>query len=256
MDLHEYILRLVERYNNPPRPHLPSAVDAARGINDPGRAWQHILQSGLLPESLAQDHRRRYGESAEGQLVWPKDRPAEHPQPTSIGAILTIAADPSGFLEAEKQAHELARRLAPWTAVCNGEVVWYFTDNPYRQHPHEVVYLGLAFHSAADTVDWTLSNQGIEPKVAENHGEIVALPLLVQQTVAAWEGWKVAVSRNMAIREPRWPLDLSKWPRFADLENPFEPLLNLWCTGYRLVCDFDKNDPTIRLYAKPVLPSA
>lgn len=251
MNRTDFVRQLAAQFNKPSRPQLSSALRIMKGITDPIRVWAAILQSGLLPEAFMQDRRRRYGESSEGELVMPNARPGEHSHPTTMAAVMTVAADPAGLLKAEQWARELARRLAPWKAVCNDEVVWYFTDNPYRDYPHEAVYLGHAFHSAIDTVDWTLSRHGGKLNNTEDGG-VAGLPFLLQHTLAAWEGWNCAVSRNMVILEPHWPLDLTRWQRFSDLENPFEPLLNIWCTGYRLVCHFDSTDPTIRLYANPV----
>jgi hypothetical protein len=256
MDQQEYLRRLAERFNNPLRPQLSAVIEATRGIDDPNRAWEQLLHERLLPEAFIQDQRRRFAVNAEGQLIWPTDRLPEHLSPSSIGSVRTVASDPGGILEAEAQARELARRLVPWTAVCNDQVVWSVTDNPYKRHPYEVVYLGLPFNSAQDTVNWTLSHYGIEiSPLGDDEGELT-LPVIVRETLAAAAGWEIGASRGLEIREPRWPLDLSKWQSFSQLDNPFIPLLDLWCTGYRLACDFEEKDPTIRLYAKPLPLSA
>jgi hypothetical protein len=256
MTLAEYARRLAARFDNPPRPQFLAVAEAVIGVSDPLKAWQCVLDQGLIQDAFVTDHRRRYAENTEGQLIFPKERPHEHLKPASIGAVLTVASDPHGFLEAESHAREFARRLEPWTAVCSDEVVWYFTQNPYKQHPYETAYLGLSFNSAVDTICSMLDHEKLQPEDTGKVEGLGALPVLIRETVAAWQGWEFATSRNLKIRGPQWPLDLSTWQWFSELKNPFEPLLNLWCTGYRLVCDFDAKDPAIRLYANPVAQSA
>jgi hypothetical protein len=254
MDYYEFMIQLAERYNDPLRPQLSLAISTLGNIKDPNDGWKCALEGGLLPESFGKD-RRRFGKTNGNLSLMPKDRPSEHLWPSTIQALVTVASDPTGFLEAERQARALTHRLIPCAAVCNDEVVWYFSDNPYKHHPYEVAYLGTPFNAAIDTVLWTLDHYRLELEPIECMKDTTLLPVLVRETAAAWKGWEFAVTQGLKILKPRWPFDPSKWAqvRFSELENPFEPLLRLWCTGYRLVCDFETNDPTIRLYAKPVL---
>jgi hypothetical protein len=124
--------------------------------------------------------------------------------------------------------------------------VWYFTEDTLDY----VVYLGLAYDSARDSVSLSLDSQGVPTDTLELDKDHVPLPLLVRAALGAWNGWEIGTARNLKITDPRWPIDLSKWQRFAQLANPFEPLLDLWRTGYQIVCPFSDEDSTIRLYAR------
>lgn len=244
--------QLRERFNNPLRRQLADAMSAIDLDEDPKTAWEKLKSIGLLSQQFYSDHRRRFGQHDPGQQIFPKDRPQEHLEPTSIVSVLTVGADPSGIQNAESYAREFARRLKPFTAVCNDEVVWYFTDNPYHQYPYETGFLGKSYNAIRDTVDWSLSEAGIEIEAFELGEPSERLPLLILRAIAAWEGWRIADSRKIEVSRVRWPVDASNFKEFGDKDNPFEPLLNLWLTGYRIASNFEESDPTIRLYAKPV----
>lgn len=246
MTLNEYINCLEATYNNPPRPHLGEIRTKIRLDESPLNIWNELLRNGYIPSEFVSSTLRHFGVSSDRDDIWPDDRPEEHPEPLNMAGVLTVASDPQGMLAAESHAREFARRLAPWTAVCDNRIVWYFTTVEYDPY-----YLGLAYDSARDTVHLSLCQHGIKESTYHPNTESRGLPSLVQRALAAWNGWQLAVQRNFEILEPKWPLDLTKWKRFSELENPFEPLLDLWCTGYRIVSNFE-SDLTIRLYAKPV----
>jgi len=110
--------------------------------------------------------------------------------PSSLRAVLTVAADLTGTLQAEACARELAKRLVPWSAVCNDQVVWHFIDRPLNY----VVYLGLAYNSAHDSTPWTLDEYGIDTKALEPTKDQMPLPILVRSALAAWSGWRLGVN--------------------------------------------------------------
>lgn len=246
MTLTDYIDRLNARYNQPLRPHLVNILQHISTTGSPSDMWESLFHKGLLPSDFCTSGTRRFGASTDVHEVWPDDRPQEVLKPTTIAGVLAVAADPDGMLMAESYARDFVYRLAPWSAVCNDCIVWYFTVIE-----HDPPYLGLSYDSARDTVNWTLCQHGIDEHSYNADVSQSKLPSLVQRALSAWNGWQIAVERNLEILEPKWPLDLTKWRRFSDLENPFQPLLDLWCTGYRIISNFE-SDPTIRLYAKPV----
>ena len=115
-------------------------------------------------------------------------------------------------------------------------------------------FLFLASHLILrDTVNWTLSNYGIDLMGVEERLENTGLPLLVRWTLASWYGWNVALDKDLSVRLPRWPLDLEKWRRFRDLENPFDPILEIWSLGYYILSSFTETDSTIRLFTTPAV---
>jgi hypothetical protein len=248
MDLSQRIQILLERFNRPPRPKLAASTAAIQGMTT-DQGWEMLVKLGLVPMEFASDRRRSYGENVGGQSIKPSDRPTILKRPSSLSAVLTVAADPEGMVVAENFARELAQRLTAWTAVCNDQVVWYFMERPIDYIP----YLGLAYDSARDTVNLTLDENGINSDALLPDKEQVPLPILVRWGLAAWEAWRKAESLNLEIWGPSWPLDHKMFSRFSDLPNPFEPLLDLWSTGYLLYSSFEASDPTIRLYAQTVI---
>lgn len=243
MTLSDYIQLLLERYNQPERSLFAMVAQVVHGCASPLEAWTALEVSHLLPANFVRSEQRHY---ADVTSIKSTDRPHEVTSPSTFQAVLTIASDLGGIGAAESYARELARSLSPWRAVCNDDVVWYFMERPIDS----VVYLGLAYNSARDTVNWTLEEYGIELDSLEPSRDVCPLPLVVRNCLAAWQGWEIAVQKNFAIQRPTWPFNFEKWRLFSQLANPFESLLKLWCTGYLLYSDFSEADPTIRLYAQ------
>ncbi len=245
MESEDRIRLLVERYNHPKRLRIPHTAELLRGTAVE-KGWELLVARGSLPRDFVADKRRAYAESIEGKAIHLSDRPPMFPHPPSVRALLTITSDVEGILTAEKHARELAKRLTPWKGVSNDTVVWYFLDRPLDYVP----YLGPSYDFARDTVNVTLEEHSINTDHLEPSQEQVPLPLLVRRGIAAWKGWETAVRLNLEISGPRWPFDHGGSRRFSELENPFEPILDLWCTGYLIYSSCEESDPTIRLYAQ------
>jgi hypothetical protein len=109
---------------------------------------------------------------------------------------------------------------------------------------------GTAFFSAEQSVLLEDKNDIDVHRMTVGESEY-QLPYPVRFTLACWQAWELAVNRHLELTEPQWP-DLRRWKYFSDLANPFEPLLDLWCTGYRMIASFTEVDPGIRLIACPV----
>lgn len=243
MTLSDYIHFLVKRYNQPDRSLYPLVSQLVKSGASPLDVWKSLEASKLLPAEFIRSERRFY---TEGASVKSSDRPHEGALPSTIQAILTVASDLGGIGAAESYARELARSLSPWSAICNDQVVWHFMEREIDS----VVFLSLAYNSARDTVNWTLDEYGIDMDSLEPSKDVCPLPLVVRNCLAAWQGWEVAVQKQMVIQQPKWPLDLAKWHSFSQLANPFASLLKLWCTGYLIYSDFNEADSTIRLYTQ------
>ncbi len=255
MTLNEMTDTIRQRFNNPDSPNLSKVLKIVNLEDSPHVAWNNLTESGILPDGFIHDNRRKFGDHEEGKLIYPDDRPLEHSKPPSLVSVVTTASDPSGILQAEGFARELAQRLVPFKGASNDEIVWYFTKKPYRNHPYETTFMGMSLESPRMSLELTLRNLGIELKSFwPKEGCTPHLPLFVCECIAAWEGWRIAIDRDIEENQGSalWPFDETGWRRYALLENPFEPLLNLWSTGYRICCDFKEDDPTIRLYAKPI----
>lgn len=254
MRLVDMISSLQSKFDRPERPKLRDVQSIVTSSASPNDAWIRLHNSGSIAPVLCDDDRRRFAQHTEGQRLFPSDRPIESAIPSSLIAVATVASDPEGILKAEDYARGFANRLIPMGSICNDEVVWYFTENPYKRFPFETTTFGRPFQSALYTLEWSLESHGIVLEEFESGNVSERFPQLVDCVVAAWEGWRVAASRRLTITNSMEPFDRSRWQHFSDLPNPFEPLLELWRTGYRIVCPFSREDSTIRLYAKPVCP--
>jgi hypothetical protein len=239
--------RLAEAYFSPRCPLLDTVWRILEGVQDPSEGWAAVSRAGVLPEEFAKDGRRCYAKDSGTDLPRVSDRPSCDKTPSTVAAVATIASDPHGVLRAELLGRELAERLKPWGAVCNDQVVWSFAT----QAPNYVGYLGLAYDSARDTVELSLDEYSIDYQRFHNFD--TPLPsLLVSRAVAASNAWEFAISHGLKIGGPRWPLDRERYSAFSELANPFQPLIELWLTGYLFVAPFSEEDPSIRLYAKRV----
>jgi hypothetical protein len=252
-DRHEFFDLLRERFN---RPSQKISVQLERLLSKvaheaPRAAWE-MVGNELGGTEWLRNLQREFGEHIPGQLTFPSDRPSTCIWPTSLASIATIASDANGMLSAERHARRFAQCLANFGAICSGKTVWYFTENPFVRGVFEKGSMGPAYVAAQDTLQASIRDQGIETHELES-GEIsTRLPSVVNGAVASWEAWRIAASKKFRITYGMWPFDARKWKYFCDLDNPFEPLLSLWATGYRLSIMFTEEEPVIRLYAKPI----
>jgi len=239
---------LIRRYGRPPRKNARADVDLHE-LSDSKEAWEKLCKESIVCGNAFYDSRRKFA----SRIVSSKNaRPDELSHPSTMDSVAFFASDPEGILEAEAQAREFARRLMPWHAVCDDNVVWYQITHPLEY----LAYLGLPFNSACDTVNWTLEEYGIATESLVTAGNLDTLPRFARDVLEVYEGWCIALEKDSEILEPKWPLDVSKYKKFSFLQNPFEPLLELWLTGYLLASPFDLEDTTIRLYAVVVNPDA
>ena len=157
---------------------------------------------------------------------------------------------PDGMLAAEESARDLAARLLPWKAVCNNKVVWYFTNNPY-----ECAYFGAPIEFASDTVRGAMADFFDVTHFLDYLPELRNSPLPpgVLSHFASYETWFLVSDLRLPMNDPG-SFDFSAWESFANLRNPFEPLMDIWLRGYRIVPEFTDKDPFIRLYTRTATP--
>lgn len=149
--------------------------------------------------------------------------------PPTVPACVAFASDPEGVATAEALAREVMARLAPWATpqpplvlwrVCGrwhvtGERAW----GPLRvaSTPRMILpRLGAAMRrrSGEDTPTWSARGDAVSAAAwrdAASSGRVVPATLLDGPLPAAVAG-----------------------RRFADLPDPFAPLVALWNTGYAL----------------------
>jgi hypothetical protein len=244
MKSEHYLAVLPSRYGRPqgiggggPRGHLNNDTGAAE-------EWAEMVRSGAVPGPFATAAHRRYADAAADLYLAASARPPELTFPSPALFARAVAADLPGVLAAEAHAKELAQRLRPWGAVFDGIVVWYITTRPLDY----VAYLAPSYESARDTLDDSLEDAGVRFDEIFRAYRAARLPYAVRKCLAANHGWHVAVREDLPISSPRWPLDGRQWMHFRQLQNPFETLLDLWCTGYLLFSEFTDKDPVARLY--------
>ncbi len=253
LDYHVQPNILVARFNNPLRRKIPAFVarnlDQYKSLN----LWNELRQIGLIPEPFLKNENRRFGYSNEMSEIWPSSRLPELLVPNLPADILAVASDPIGMLAAEDSAREFAVRLLPWKAVCNFKVVWYFDKNIDRFWGR----FGAPVLFACDSVLWsTYDYFGVEhflDYMPELDQKKIPLSPHVLTCFAAFETWFIASDLRIPIEYPQ-SIDFSAYNSLADLNNPFEPLMDIWMRGYRIVPVFTDEDPVIRLYARTVAP--
>lgn len=81
-------------------------------------------------------------------------------------------------------------------------------------------------------------------------GEVAPkLPPLARACLGGYASWLRAVEHGLEVPSSHWPPDAVKFRPFADIENPFEPMLALWSTGYHLEASFWSTETVLRFYA-------
>jgi hypothetical protein len=244
---------LAERYNNPPRREIPPSVTQASGQWSSDELWNELLRLALIPERFANDQNRRFGRSDQQTEIWPDCRMAETLVPTLASDIMAVASDPMGMLAAEESAREFAVRLLPWKAVCNYKIVWQFDKKIDRYWGR----FGVPVMSASDSVLWSTYDVFGATHFLDYMPELdqrkIPLSPHVLKYFASYETWFVVSDLRLPIEYPE-SMDFSAWDSIADLKNPFEPLVDIWLRGYRILPEFTSEDPFIRLYATTLVP--
>jgi hypothetical protein len=205
-----------------------------------------LATRGVASQDFIQDERRRFAMTSEfvnASIAKGELNPSHDERyPPTLRVVLTLGSDPAGVAAAELHAKELGRRLEPWGATCPTIAQWLCVDTPQTH----VTQLGVACSIALDSLAATLQEESIEPISLEPAEP--GLPPFVSQIAGALVGWRLAVERKLSVSPACWPPERVKRRPFAELPNPFEPLVELWMTGYILQSGYKEGD-ILRLYA-------
>lgn len=199
-------------------------------MTHPRAAWQALIDRGRVPE----DRRRWFWISrhaaAQSDLG---DRrrvcevvgtQASHVRgwPMSVEIAHAYAADPAGAAAAEDHARALARALAPWDsgyeAAPPTDVVWRAIDRAWPRGDNLLLLRELL---------WVLPRRD-GPSVT-----------MLDVWRRADERWRDAVAADLRVRPDRYPHPMARprelavgGQRFADLANPFAPVVAIHDLGY------------------------
>ncbi|MCP3137349.1 hypothetical protein [Pyxidicoccus xibeiensis] len=241
---------LARRALHPERPHLASARAAVAGIRDSGAAWRELAARGTIPQDFIDNDRRRFVMTAEFvQAALARGAPPvleDDRTPPTLRMALTLAADPTGVLAAESATEVLYSRLKPWGARDVTRFRWLGVEDFELRD----VSVGVAFNAVLDAVAVSLEEHGVDwdtllPQPAP------AVPYPYLKSIKGYLGWRLAVREGLEVSGASWPLSTVRNRPFAELSNPFEPLLALWATGYVLLAE-NEEEGIVKLIARQV----
>jgi hypothetical protein len=226
-----------ERLQEFERRHREAVAHLSRAI-DPDVAWER-----LVPASLREaPDRWFFGETIQGsppdgsetvRTAW--GLKALHRSPPTLAAVLAVAGDPEGFVEAEALAREVAARLAPWGASPATRILWHIDAPPalmsYRGSPPFRTRLSEALDlSLEDLARGDRSCSAIHPPRDDWRFE---WQRLARQDVLRAEAWREACARCRAVPDlPSLSEVEAGGGMFGLLPDPHEPLLRIWKLGY------------------------
>ncbi|AFE04863.1 hypothetical protein COCOR_02846 [Corallococcus coralloides DSM 2259] len=241
---------LARRAFHPEQPHFASALAAVAGISDCGAAWRELAARGVIPQGFIENDRRRFVMTAEFvQAALARGAPPileDDRTPPTLRMALTLAADPTGVLAAESATEVLYSHLKPWGAREVTRFRWLGVEDFALRD----VSLGVAFNAVLDAVAVSLEEHGVDwDTLLPLSPPDVSYPYL--KSIKGYLGWGLAVREGLEVSGASWPLRTVLGRPFAELPNPFEPLLALWKTGYVLLTE-NEEEGIVKLIARQV----
>jgi hypothetical protein len=265
---------LVARVFAPARPKLREVLEVASASDDAAEVWETLAARGVIPSEWMGDGERVFAEDERPPALAERafnDQPTyaavqryleEGPRlcdvPPTVAAACALASDVQGMTTAERVAREAVRRLAVWGAPQPHRVCWRIVDpdrwetqpGDYRHMPAAIA-VGCAFAMTPSA----------EKNLLRARAHVFGTP--AWRASFTWEctaHWRYLARGRAQIAPPRSDvldrLDSGGYPtipkplrgkRFSELENPFEPLLSLWASGYAL----DAITPSLIVLAAP-----
>ncbi|WP_394828110.1 hypothetical protein [Pendulispora albinea] len=253
-----------ERLLNPQRVALQEAMAAVRGLRDPAAVWAALASHGVIPASWLDDPRRHFRLARRSRVKARCTRRLnEHSTctPSSVGTYpdcaedaVAIASDAQGVEAAEALAREAMIRLEPWSRdpqPRGSDVVWQLvTASADASVPGDAMFLAFDVYA---TIVAHAERHGFAPSAAPR-GILTArgrswVAWYAAQGCAAWQAlvdqrarigdFDRAPFRASARRYsyPLQPVALGErlsGQRFADRDNPFEPLFDVHALGYAM----------------------
>ena len=212
----------------PSRTALEAARAATAGLSDARSAWEALAERGLIPAAWLDEANRRFlhdpGDRHRREL--PTRDPAfapTGPHPNVVEHCALFASDVEGMLAAESAAVALAARLEPWGAPACHRVVWWaiprehYSSASCDTRPGVSYALLFAFNALYRSVTATDD-----------------LPVTLFGFARRWSDvWRARAAAQAHIpADVGPPVPALRGRKFAELDNPFEPLADLEATGY------------------------
>ncbi len=225
----------------PARPKLAEALALVEGVHDAALAWNLLVDHGVLPSSWRESEAREF--SGVNRRASRDVR-----VPPSVNGAVAFASAASSATAAEEHARELVRRLLPWGERPTTTIRWkLLPPRKLRQAEIRAEWPSEAFHCAAngaencgprDTDPW----QTTAMRLAMRHRQDAAQRVFVRD-VAAHHAWSRAVAGCARVQP--WPMPTifgralripaeTYGKAFAELPNPFDPILAIWELGCAL----------------------
>lgn len=252
---------LTERVFEPDRSKLDATRDAVLDVDDPAEAWEMLAARGLVPSEWLGDSDRVFAEDERPPALAERsfnDQPTraavlryldEGPRlcdvPPTVIAACSLACDITGVSTAERVAREAVRRLAEWGAPQPTRVCWRIVDpEEWETQPGDYRHMPAALAVGAAYVPTPTTERSIMRARTYDFGTPAWRAAFTWECAALWRlvskgNRTIAPSTSLALGAitdggyPAIPLELRS-KRFADVPNPFEPLLSLWAAGYAL----------------------
>ena len=223
-----------------------------RGVTDPAAAWAALAPK--LPAALTSAPSRKF----QPPFLLPKqDEPPASPSPgrdvssapTTIAACLAVATDPDGIVAAEAHARETMSRLAPFGVTPRANLLWTFVPEWPGANQGGAFLLDAVFMSLQRAADeGTRPDFSMRAAFSDGAGKVQAElahhalgPLELRlcepflEVCGRASQWKRACELELAV--PRYEYAPGRFiaaegKPFAQLPDPFEPLLALMLLGY------------------------
>ncbi len=217
-----------------------------------GRLWETYVARGLLAPSWLEDPARRFLRGtarvdARSKLERLFDDAHEDAQPGFLEAVI-VAADPRGIMAAEALARQVVAALAPWGAPAPTRVVWRFTEIDATQRPrsHESFPGGqwasfCATHALGGRRGFTAEQERLRASiVGDDRADALRWEGAAVVDFVHWRRWVAASQLALRVTAPEYVAETNPSVRallgrpFAELPDPFGPLVDLWWRGYGL----------------------
>lgn len=231
------------RVASPRWPRLREAKETAARFQNTRegarRAWEACAAASLIPTSWVDDALRTFGASTSG---WP--------HPPTLSGVVALAADADGAAQAEAFLEQHRAAAAPWQSggepTWGAEVRWWVGRTVPRGS-----WSGLVFRPASIATLHALEVAGAPggaptegrmaevtravrvARLADSMGEAPApnaLWSLLSSCLVEHARWRAACDAGLSVLGHHGPA--VKGVRFADLPDPYAPLLALWSTGF------------------------
>lgn len=215
-----------------------------------GQLWETYVARGVIPASWAEDPARRFlrGSArvdARSKLERLFDGALEEARPGFLEAVI-LAADPHGMVAAEELARQVISALAPWGAPAPARVLWRFTeiDATQRTRSHESFPGGqwasfCATHALGGRRGFTAEQERLRASiVGDDRADALRWEGAAVVDFVHWRRWVAASRLGLRVTAPEYVADpcvrALRGRLFAELPDPFTPLVDLWWRGYGL----------------------